>query len=49
MSVIKNVEWMCTHCGAKINKSELAGRPAPGKCPKKSGNKPHTWVVNKKY
>ena len=27
--------------------SELQGRPLPGKCPRKTGDKPHSWVKNR--
>lgn len=46
---IQQVEWMCTQCGKKIIKSELAGRPRPERCPRKNGERPHTWVINKKF
>lgn len=47
--ITKNVEWMCRYCGQKIVKSEKMGRPAPGKCPRKTGDKPHSWVINRKF
>ena len=43
------VEFMCTYCGKKISKSATNGRPDPGKCPKKTGDKPHSWVINRKW
>ncbi len=43
---IKQVEWMCTQCGKKMIKSELAGRPQPGSCPKLNG-RAHRWVKNR--
>ena len=45
----KMVEWMCTHCGTKVHRSNLIGRPMPGKCPKRTGNRPHVWVKNREY
>ncbi|MBO6177914.1 MAG: hypothetical protein J6M62_12155 [Selenomonadaceae bacterium] len=45
--VSKRKEWMCTHCGKKEIRFVSAGRPQPGKCPRKNGDKPHTWVVNR--
>lgn len=45
----KMVEWMCTYCGTKVHRSNLIGRPMPGKCPKRTGNKPHVWVKNREY
>ena len=41
------IEWMCTHCGKKQSVTENRGRPLPGKCPRKQGDKPHTWVKNR--
>lgn len=43
---IHQVEWMCTQCGTRMIKSELAGRPQPGHCPRREG-KPHKWVKNR--
>lgn len=43
----KFVEYMCTHCGRKEVRPKTGGRPMPGKCPRKEGNKPHTWVKNR--
>jgi hypothetical protein len=42
-----NVEWMCTHCGKREIKAQVFGRPLPGKCPRKPGDKPHTWAKNR--
>lgn len=44
---MKHIEYMCTHCGRKVIRSELQGRPLPGKCPRKTGDKPHSWVKNR--
>lgn len=44
----QRIEYMCTCCGKKEIRNTWAGRPMPGKCPRKSGDKPHTWVVNRK-
>ena len=46
---IKKVEYMCSQCGKKEVKPANAGRPLPGKCPRKQGDKPHTWVVNRRF
>jgi hypothetical protein len=27
--------------------TELQGRPMPGKCPRKQGDKPHSWRKNR--
>ena len=35
-----NIEWMCTVCGKKEPRPKTQGRPAPGKCSRKTGNKP---------
>ncbi len=48
-SAPKTVEFMCSHCGKKTRRPISQGRPQPGKCPRKQGDKPHTWVVNKKF
>jgi len=47
---VKFKEYMCTWCGKKERRSSIAGRPAPGVCPKRSTSdrkRPHVWVVNK--
>ena len=58
MSVlIKNkkwVEYICTHCGAKVQRRENTGRPDPGFCSRRGKSstglsKPHVWVINRKY
>ena len=49
MIKMATIEWMCTHCGKKILKMDITGRPDPGKCPRKTGNRPHTWVKNRKF
>ena len=45
----KRIEFMCTHCGRKVTKPAIAGRPEPGKCPKRTPGQPHRWVVNRRY
>ena len=35
------------YCGKKEIKTNLQGRPMPGRCPRKSGDKPHSWVKNR--
>ena len=47
MAAPKMTEFMYTYCGKKEQKSMQAGRPQPGKCPRKPGNQPHSWVVNR--
>ena len=47
MATLKTIEFMCTHCGKKERRNNTMGRPQPGKCPRKPGNQPHTWVVNR--
>ncbi len=48
-SAPKTIEYMCSHCGKKTRRPISQGRPQPGKCPRKNGDKPHTWVVNKRF
>lgn len=48
MGTIKKIEYICSYCGKKIMKSQTSGRPDPGKCPRKPGDKPHTWRVNRR-
>lgn len=43
----KFVEYMCSQCGKKQTRPKAMGRPDPGKCPRKQGNKPHSWVKNR--
>lgn len=45
----KRIEYMCSHCGKKEIRFVSMGRPQPGKCPRKKGDKPHTWTVNRKF
>ena len=49
MATIKHVEYQCTWCGKRVTKVDGKGRPEPGKCPRKQGDKPHTWVISKKF
>ena len=42
------IEYMCRYCGAKMLRTAQSGRPSPGKCPRKTGDKPHSWVINRK-
>jgi len=44
-----NIEYMCTYCGKKETRSSSMGRPNPGKCPRKKGDKPHSWTINRKW
>lgn len=48
MGTIKKIEYMCSYCGKKVIKTQSLGRPDPGKCPRKQGDKPHTWRINRK-
>ena len=48
MGTIKKIEYMCIYCGKKTIKSQALGRPEPGKCPRKNGDRPHTWRINRK-
>ena len=43
-----SIEFMCTYCGHKSLRGVNAGRPMPGKCPRRTGNQPHRWVINRK-
>lgn len=47
-STFKRIEYMCTYCGKKETRSPSMGRPEPGKCPRKNGDKPHSWVINRR-
>ena len=46
---MKRIEWICTYCGKRSTMSERMGRPQPGKCPRKQGDKPHSWRKNKTF
>ena len=46
---ITHVEYICSYCGNKVVRMVNTGKPMPGKCPRKQGNKPHSWTVNRKY
>lgn len=46
---VVRIEYMCTHCGARMERAASAGRPDPGVCPRRiRPGMPHRWVVNKK-
>lgn len=45
----KYIEYMCSYCGKKSTRPPLAGRPAPGTCPRKANGGPHSWRINRKY
>ena len=38
------VKWVCTACGQRQQRAKSAGRPAPGKCPRKKNGGGHSWV-----
>lgn len=42
-------EYICTWCGKREAKADFAGRPSPGRCPRKEGDKPHTWRINRTW
>lgn len=44
----KRIEFMCSYCGKKEIRNTSMGRPLPGRCPRKAGNKPHSWVINRR-
>lgn len=46
---IKFTQYKCSYCGRTETRGVNAGRPNPGKCPRKQGDKPHSWVINRKY
>lgn len=43
----KNIQYMCTYCGKKETRSKTSERLMPGKCPRRNGNMPHSWVKNR--
>lgn len=45
----QRTEYICTYCGHKETRKSSMGRPMPGKCPRRNGNQPHRWVINRKY
>ena len=47
MEKIKKIEWICAYCGKRLILTNLQGRPQPGKCQRKEGNKPHSWRKNR--
>lgn len=38
------VKWVCSACGQRQQRAKSAGRPAPGKCPRKKNGAGHSWV-----
>lgn len=49
MAEYKHIEYMCRYCGKKTVHSVSYGRPLPGRCPRKKGNQPHSWGINRKW
>lgn len=49
MAEYKFIEYMCRWCGMKTTRSATSGKPRPARCPRKKGDQPHTWVINRKY
>ena len=45
----KIIEYMCSHCGQKAMRYVVQGKPEPGKCPRRNGDKPHVWTINRKF
>lgn len=43
----KRIEYICTYCGRKAIRGKKFGRPDPGRCPRKQGDKPHSWRQNR--
>ena len=53
MNKLFRIEYICTYCGTKVSRANIAGRPQPGYCPRKPKDKngkmkPHTWRINRK-
>ena len=38
------IRWRCTTCGQMQQRAKSAGRPNPGKCPRKKNGGGHSWV-----
>ena len=49
MAEVRMIEYMCSYCGKKTTRSKRCGRPDPGKCLRKTGDRPHTWIINRKF
>ncbi len=47
--MVERIEYMCRVCGKRTQRNANEGRPLPGKCPRKNGDKPHSWVVNRRF
>lgn len=47
MAKIYRIEYICSFCGKKTTMNAQMGRPQPGKCPRKTGDKPHSWRKNR--
>lgn len=43
----KTIEYMCSYCGQRKTRRASFGKPEPGKCPRKNGDRPHSWVKNR--
>jgi len=46
--IFKRIEYMCTYCGKKETRSPSMGRLQLDKCPRKNGDKAHSWVINRR-
>ena len=44
----RQIEYMCSQCGIKQVRPAFTGKPAPGKCNRRPGDKPHVWTINRK-
>lgn len=44
---IKKIQYMCRYCGKKQTMLQTVGRPMPGKCSRRKGDMPHSWIRNR--
>lgn len=48
MPSYRYIEYQCRYCGKKERRPASQGRPNPGSCPRKTGDKPHSWIINRR-
>ena len=44
---LTHVQYKCSHCGQTRTVSVGDGKPDPGRCPRRTGDRPHVWTKNR--
>ncbi len=43
------IEYKCKFCGVQRTMGVGNGKPEPGRCQRRSGSLPHSWIINRKW